>query len=103
MLAISERQRIVLLDAQSWESLTEIELEERVHHSSLALAADKSLLAFASTHSHDISIFDLPTGEFQGTLQGHTSGVTSVCISPGGDFLASTSHDETLKIWKLLE
>ena len=35
------------------------------------------------------------------TLTGHSSGVRSVAIGPDGKTLASSSHDDTIKIWSL--
>jgi hypothetical protein len=41
------------------------------------------------------------TGEPIHTLEGHTDFVTHVAISPDGKLLASSSYDQTVKIWDL--
>ena len=33
------------------------------------------------------------------TLLGHTSGVRCCCYSPGGDLVASTAEDGSLRVW----
>ena len=35
------------------------------------------------------------------TLEGHTSGVTSVVFAPDGQTLASASNDQTVKLWRV--
>ena len=35
------------------------------------------------------------------TLKGHSSGVTSVSLSPDGKRIVSGSHDRTLKVWDI--
>ena len=36
------------------------------------------------------------------TLLGHTSGVRCCCYSPGGDLVASTAEDASLRVWDSL-
>ena len=36
------------------------------------------------------------------TLLGHTSGVRCCCYSPGGDLVASTAEDGSLRVWDSL-
>ena len=60
----------------------------------------------ASEKSKDIStstapLFNTTKGKLIHTLEGHKEAVTSVAFSPDGEFFASGSKDQTVKIWKV--
>ena len=44
-----------------------------------------------------------PDGHPVATLTGHTDDVTGVAIAPDGSWLATTSTDETVRIWSIGE
>jgi WD40 repeat protein len=67
----------------------------------MAMSADGSLLAFASTHDKAIRLYDAKSGKPIGMLNGHGSGVNGLSTSPSGQFVASTSDDKTRKRWKV--
>merc|ERR1712023_317767 len=46
-----------------------------------------------------IKIWDATTLQEVGTLEGHTSYVTSVAVFPDGSKIVSGSGDKTIKIW----
>ncbi|MGB5960183.1 MAG: WD40 repeat domain-containing protein [Coleofasciculaceae cyanobacterium] len=46
-----------------------------------------------------IKVWNLHTGELIRTIEGHSSSINSVAISPDGKTLVSGSWDETIKIW----
>ena len=48
-----------------------------------------------------MKIWSLESGEEIGTFRGHQDIVQSVCISPCCKFIASASHDSTIKIWDI--
>ena len=62
-------------------------------------------LASASTSflGGDIIIWDLATGKKLQTLRGHSDWIFSINYSPDGKFLASSSEDDTIKIWRVGE
>jgi WD40 repeat protein len=48
-----------------------------------------------------VKLWDITTGKCLKTLQGHTSWVNSVAISPDGTTLVSGSADRTIKLWDI--
>ena len=49
-----------------------------------------------------VRLWDVVTGEAIATLEGHTSGVSSVSFSPDGSTLASGSWDGTVQLWDVV-
>jgi len=52
------------------------------------------------TNSTEVILWDVDTGKAITTLGGHTERIFGVAFSPDGNFLATTSFDKTVKIWK---
>jgi serine/threonine protein kinase/WD40 repeat protein len=52
-----------------------------------------------SANLGEIRIWDLGRSEITGRLRGHTGVVSSVAVSPNGQWFASTALDGTIKIW----
>jgi WD40 repeat protein/serine/threonine protein kinase len=48
-----------------------------------------------------VRIWSVPDGRLLNTLEGHTSSVRELAISPDGRFIASGSADNTVKIWRV--
>jgi serine/threonine protein kinase/WD40 repeat protein len=63
-----------------------------------AWSADGSLLAVGSTDT-TIYVCTFPGGSVQAVLLGHEHVVTGLEFHPSGRLLASTSHDDTTRLW----
>ena len=46
-----------------------------------------------------LKIWDPASGRELLSLIGHTRGITSIAFAPGGDRLASTGWDQTIRLW----
>lgn len=55
----------------------------------------------SGSEDRTIKLWNLHTGEFECSLEGHFWEITSVAISPNGRWLASASEDRTVKLWNL--
>ena len=64
----------------------------------LAFSIDGMLLASAS-YDHNVSLWDVRTGQRKATLKGHAHWVECVSFSNDGTLLASASLDGTIKLW----
>ena len=51
--------------------------------------------------THAIRIWDAYTGAELFSLEGHEEGVLEACFSPCGKYVASTSMDGTVRLWKI--
>ena len=50
-----------------------------------------------------IKLWEMPSGEFIQTLEGHTEGISDIAWSHDGEHLASASDDKTIRIWSTEE
>jgi WD40 repeat protein len=55
----------------------------------------------SSGRDNTLRVWDLATGETKTTLQGHTSVVHAVAVTPDSRYLISGSRDNTLRVWDL--
>lgn len=70
----------------------------------IAFHPQTSILAFAM-NNHQVRLWELEpsraAGRLKMTLYGHTNGVEFVTFSPDGEWLASASTDETIRLWNV--
>lgn len=68
---------------------------------SVAFSPDNSVVAAAGGNTDDFAIrlWDVPTGQAIGVINGHASYVADLAFSPDGQLLVSVSDDGTAKVW----
>jgi WD40 repeat protein len=68
-----------------------------------ALAPDGRLLAVGGIGLQEkeswVYLIDLPTGQIQRTLKGHTQAISALAFSSDGRWLASGSDDSNIRLW----
>ncbi|KAG9312694.1 WD40-repeat-containing domain protein [Chiua virens] len=59
-------------------------------------------MVVSGCRDNTIRIWDAATGQsIAGPFQGHKDFVTSVAYSPDGNYIASASIDQSIKVWKV--
>ncbi len=66
---------------------------------SLAFSRDGQLLIAGSYQS--LSVWDSATLKQRSTVSGHTGFITGMAVSPDGTLLATSSDDESIRLWSL--
>jgi WD40 repeat protein len=69
--------------------------------SSLTFGSTTSL--FSGSWDHTIKIWDIATGEETTILRGHTDSVMAIALDESGKVLASSSHDQTIRLWEMTQ
>jgi hypothetical protein len=64
----------------------------------LAFAPQRKTLAIGLA-DQTVRLWNVPSGEEQGRLEGHAGPITAVAFSPEGRILASASSDRTVRLW----
>jgi WD40 repeat protein len=64
-----------------------------------SMSLDRNHIIF--TGDDVIRIFDIQTGNYLQTLEGHTAKILCLSLSPDKQLLASSSYDQTIRIWDL--
>ncbi len=96
---ILDRKRIA---AYNYETLEEIHTFQGHTRgiNKILLSPDESLLV-SSGMDCKLSVFDVNTGDLLSYLIGHSDEVYQFEFDPKGQFIMSSSEDETLKLWSL--
>jgi WD40 repeat protein len=53
----------------------------------------------SGSKDYPAKLWNTQTGELLATLQEHSDRILSVCFHPSGERLATSSADETIKLW----
>ena len=56
----------------------------------------------SGSYDNTVRLWDAVTGAALQTLEGHSSGVSSVAFSPDGKVVVSGSHDEIVRLWDVV-
>lgn len=92
--------QIRIWDATTGQCLKVLALPETIQITfKIAFSPDGTTLAIGGNHS-ELVLYDLVTEQMR-MLQGHQQSITSVAFSPNQPFLASSSHDHTVRLWDL--
>ena len=92
--------QIKIWDATTGHCLKVLALPETIQITfNIAFSPDGTTLAIGSNHS-ELVLYDLATEQMH-MLQGHQQSITAVAFSPNQPFLASSSHDHTVRLWDL--
>lgn len=96
-LACRQRDQIDLWDARQGTLLRTLTATEAFD--GFAWSADGHLLAAGD--GDNARVFDAETGQEQLVLRGHAARVVRVAFSQVGEFLATSSWDQTTRLWSL--
>jgi serine/threonine protein kinase len=91
--------RVAILELETGRILAD--WRSHVGNGYLAWSADGQLLAVCGAHYDDPRVFvwDVRRGALGSVLQGHTSHIQNIQFAPAGYLLATTSWDNTTRLW----
>lgn len=80
-----------------WQIITK-RPNSRVHHFwQFDFSPDSRFIAFGN--GHEVRVYSIPDFQLKRVLSGHTNSVIAVDWSPDGKLIASSSADNTVRIW----
>jgi len=89
---------VKLVDAASGSEVAQL-IQSRGVGLTLAFSPDGRLLAMGAEKT--ITLWDVATQKEVGVISGHTDRINSVAFSPDGRTLASSSNDDTIRLWRI--
>ncbi|GHJ86265.1 hypothetical protein NliqN6_2667 [Naganishia liquefaciens] len=72
-----------------------------VQFSSIAVDPSGEVVCAGSQDSFEIYMWSVQTGKLLDILTGHTAPISCLAFSPGGDQIASSSWDKTIRVWSV--
>ncbi|KAJ9527086.1 hypothetical protein QJQ45_025204 [Haematococcus lacustris] len=71
------------------------------HKSTVNSVATDGMVIASGSNDNTVRVWDMATGSCTHTLEGHTSWIMSVTLSPDGKVLVSGSRDNTIRVWDM--
>ena len=99
MIACVGGGRVHLYDAENRRPLNAIEPNARII-CGVAFSPDGKLLAIGS-QDKEVVVWDIQRNKERARLNGHNFAVGQMAFLPEGDTLITSSHDSSLKLWKV--
>lgn len=89
-------------NAKKWDSTTGKCLLTLSHGQAIKCVATNNNHIITGSIDHTVKIWDAQTGKCLFTLVGHTKPITTVAISPCGNYVITGSNmDKTIRIWNI--
>jgi WD40 repeat protein len=82
-----------------WQTATSVVLDETSKSVNTIVISPNSQLLAIGSDNNQILLFDLINGNKVLELKGHTDSIYSLMFTQDGQFLASSSKDDTVKVW----
>ena len=83
----------------SWPTLTKTKTITAHSDQIMSLAWRDNNTVITASLDHDIRVIDLQNGESKQLLQGHSRGVTDLCLINNRSTLVSGSLDQSIRVW----
>jgi WD40 repeat protein len=94
---------VEVYDSQSGQMLSALDVGTTGNPRAGCIAVLSNERIAVGGRGHCIDIWDLPSATRLATFRGHTEPVLAVTVSPDRKFLVSSSHDSTVRLWRLPE